>query len=248
MCSILLGWWQGGIIVDILFLVDRLENLITSSRRMPMNRVLVREQEVLQLIDQMRAVVPEEVKQARRIYQERGRMLAQAQAEASRIIAAAREEADRLVNDEKMVQLAMERATDIEREAEEHARHLRDGADAYAAETLRGLEEQLTNLQTQIDQTLLSIHKGLETLVVRSQEGEEEEVEETPVQREMEEAAVEEEQDQSITRMPPRRTAHEAFPAQSVDLPQRLSAPLPQMPSDESLRINEHGTIPQRKR
>ena len=221
--------------MDILYLVDRLENLITSSQRMPIgNRVLVREQEVLQLIDQMRSAVPEEIKQARRLNQERERLLAQAQAEASRIIAAAREEADRLINDEEMMQQANERAAEIEREAEERALHLRDGADAYAAETLRGLEEQLTSLEVQIGHTILSIRKGLETLTERAEEGEEEQAAETLVQQEFEEAvAEEEEREEGVARRFPRRSVHDTFPSPSIGLTRRL----PTTSADEGARV-----------
>jgi hypothetical protein len=238
--------------VDILTLVNHLENLITSSQRMPMtNRVLVREQEVLQLIDQIRAAVPEEIKQARRLNQERDRVLAQAQAEASRIRAAAREEAERLINDEEMVQLATERAEEIEREAEERARQLRDGADIYAAETLRGLEEQLNSLQMQLDQTILSIHKGLETLGQRAAAGEEEELEETPARRAQEEAGAEEEEarlgpGESLTAS--QHTAPQLFPSQSAGLPRRLTTPFAPPVPDESARVNERGPTPQRRR
>ncbi|GEM_PF-783832 len=244
MHAVFLGWWQGESIVDILTLVNHLENLITSSQRMPMtNRVLVREQEVLQLIDQIRAAVPEEIKQARRLNQERDRVLAQAQAEASRIRAAAREEAERLINDEEMVQLAAERAEQIEREAEERARQLRDGADIYAAETLRGLEEQLNSLQMQLDQTILSIHKGLETLGQRAAAGEEEEVEETPARREREEAGAAEEQEQVAAQMTPQTRS-----SQSAGLPRRPTPPLAPSVPDESARVNERGPTPQRRR
>src|SRR5579859_1480531 len=236
--------------VDILSLVDRLENLITSSQRMPMtNRVLVREQDVLQLIDQMRTAVPEEIKQARRLNQERERVLAQAQAEASRIIASAREEAERLINDEERVQLATERAAEIEREAEERSHQLRDGADSYAAETLRGLEEQLGSLQTQLDQTILSIHKGLETLVARAEEGEEEEPEETLMQREEDEAMAQaEQQEEGVARRTPKRALHDTFPPPSAGAPGRLPLSPQQLLPDESARVSERGTFPQRKR
>lgn len=234
--------------MEILSLVDRLENLITSSQPMPMTRrVLVREQEVLQIIDQMRAAVPEEIKQARRLNQERERLLAQAQAEASRIIAAAREEADRLVNDEKMVHLASLRAAEIEREAEERAGQLRDGADAYAAETLRGLEEQLNSLQVQLEQTILSIHMGLETLAVRAEEGEAEEPEETLAQREEEGEAEAAQRAEDEGRRAPRRAMYDE-PSASAAFPRRPSASLEQPASEEASRVSERRTFPQRKR
>ena len=232
--------------MDILYLVDRLESLITSSRRMPMNRVLVREQEVLQLIDQMRAAVPEEVKQARRLNQERERVLAQAQAEASRIIAAAREEAERLINDEEMLQLASERAAEIEHEAEERARQLRTGADMYAAETLHGLEDQLLTLQVQIDQTILSIRKGLDTLSEHAVGGEEE-PEGLLAQREIGPALSEgEEEETGVASVFPKRVVPDTVPPPAVGFPRRLSRSRSLSPAEEEVHTKERRSTSQR--
>ena len=77
--------------IDILYLVDRLENLITGSRRMPfVNQIMIREADILSIVDQMRTSIPDEIKQARRIIQEKERIIAQAQADASTLLARAR--------------------------------------------------------------------------------------------------------------------------------------------------------------
>ena len=69
--------------MDILYLVDRLDNLIASSHRMPLvNQILIKEGDILNIVDQMRTSIPDEIKQARRIIQEKERILAQAQADA----------------------------------------------------------------------------------------------------------------------------------------------------------------------
>ena len=63
--------------MDILYLVDRLENLIAGSRRMPLvNQIIVKESEILSIIEQMRTTIPDEVKQSRRVIQEKERILA----------------------------------------------------------------------------------------------------------------------------------------------------------------------------
>ena len=80
--------------MDILHLVDRLEQLINESARWPLTtKRMVEEEQALNLIDQMRVAVPEEIKKAKRIQQEKDRLLAQAQEEAERIKDLAREEA-----------------------------------------------------------------------------------------------------------------------------------------------------------
>ncbi|MBX5449763.1 hypothetical protein [Thermogemmatispora sp.] len=162
--------------MDILYLVDRLENLIASSRRMPfVNQIMVREAEILAILDQMRAAIPEEVKQARRLLQEKERILAQAQAEAASILAKAREESERVMDREGLLRQAEERSQELVRLAEEQAQQLKSEANAYVAETLRSLHEHLTAIETEISRTILSIEKGLESLGAspyREEEGE----------------------------------------------------------------------------
>ena len=164
--------------MDILYLVDRLENLITSSKKMPLSSsLLVKESEILKIIELMRTAIPEEIKQARRIIQEKERILAQAQADASMLLARAREETERVMNREGLLRAAEARSQELLREATEQAKEIvhqgqeraeqrRLGADAYAAETLRNLREHLLTIETEVSRHVLSIEKGLESLGV----------------------------------------------------------------------------------
>ena len=154
--------------IDILYLVDRLENLIASSRRMPLvNQIMVKEADILSIIDQMRTSIPDEIKQARRILQDKERILAQAQAEASKLKARAQEEAEEAVNREGLLRLADEKAEQIKVEA-----------DVYVAETLRALRDHLSSIEMDIDRSILSIEKGLASLELPEDGGEEEVYEE----------------------------------------------------------------------
>lgn len=162
--------------MDILYLLDRLENLVANSRRMPLvNQIIVKEADLLDIIDMMRTTIPEEVKQARRINQEKERILAQAQADAKSIQIRAQEEAERIIQREGLLRAADERSQEIlrraqeqsqtlVRHAEEHTLQLQNEADAYAAETLRNLREHLTSVSTEVERTILSIERGLESL------------------------------------------------------------------------------------
>jgi len=65
--------------MDIQFLVERLEALVVNARKLPMtSQVILEQAAVLDLIDQMRVAIPEEVKQARRIVQESDRVVQKA--------------------------------------------------------------------------------------------------------------------------------------------------------------------------
>jgi cell division septum initiation protein DivIVA len=143
--------------MDILHLVDRLEALINDSRRIPMtaNRV-VDEDRILELIDQMRIAVPDEVKKAKRVQQEKDRIIAQAHEEAARILELAREEAMTLVQKDSVAQAAQARADAIIERAHREAEQIKDDADEYILGVLQELKDQLgrtaTTVQNGIDQ------------------------------------------------------------------------------------------------
>ena len=154
--------------IDILYLVGRLENLITNSRRVPLvNQIMVKEADILNIIDQMRTSIPDELNQARAIIHDKERILAQAQAEANKLVARAQEKAEEAVHREGLLRLADEKAEQIKVEA-----------DAYVAETLRALRDHLTSIEMDIDRSILSIEKGLASLELPDAEGEEDVYEE----------------------------------------------------------------------
>ena len=176
--------------MDILYLVDRLENLIASSHRIPLtNQIRIKEVDILNIVDQMRTSIPDEIKQARRVIQEKERILAQAQADASTLLARAREETERAMNREgllraaearsqEMVQQAEEHSQAVVRRAEEQNERLKTDADTYVAETLRNLKDHLASIEMDISRSILSIEKGLETLEIPEGEEGSENVEE----------------------------------------------------------------------
>lgn len=162
--------------MDILYLIDRLDNLIAGSRRMPLlNQIILKEGDILSIIDQMRVSIPDEVKQARRVMQEKDRILAQAQSEASNILTQARLESERALTHDglldaaeersrEIIQQAKERSLAMLRHAEEEAERLKIEADSYVSESLCALREHLLSIETDVGRTIMSIERGLETM------------------------------------------------------------------------------------
>jgi len=137
--------------MDILHLVDRLEEVFNAGLPIPLMRKLaVDEDRVLELIDQMRVSIPEEVKKAQQILNQRDRILAQAQEEAARTVQLAKEKSDQLVDHEALVESAKARANEIIQAAKTDAEGIRADADDYALEVLTRLEEELAKSLTQV--------------------------------------------------------------------------------------------------
>ena len=84
--------------MDILHLVDRLEELFNESRPIPLtHNVIVDEDRMLEIIDQMRISIPDEVKKSEQIIAQRDRVLAQAQEEANRTVKLAKDKGDDII-------------------------------------------------------------------------------------------------------------------------------------------------------
>ncbi len=138
--------------MDILHLVDRLEELFNNSKPIPLSRnVVVDENSFMDIIDQMRISIPEEIKKAQQIISQKDRILAQAQEEANRTVSIAREKSERMVEKSDIYLSAQTKAEDITRQAQLDAEQAQHDADRYVAETLSGLERELKRVLTQVE-------------------------------------------------------------------------------------------------
>jgi hypothetical protein len=137
--------------MDILHLVDKIEDLFNDSRALPFTRnIVIDEDKLLDIIDQMRVTVPEEIKKAQQIVTQKDRIIAQAQEEANRIITLAKEKAEQIVEREAIVKSAQNRSSQIVTQARDDAAATRRDADNYVIDSLQSMEEEVTRLLTQI--------------------------------------------------------------------------------------------------
>jgi hypothetical protein len=141
--------------IDIIFLVERLESLVANGKPLPLTKnVIIDREGALNLIDELRVAVPEEVRAAKRINSEGERIIEKAQEEAERIIARAQEQAAFLIEERGLTQAADEQSRRMIEEAQLDADDVRRGADDYAVAVLGGLRSDVEN-------TLRSIEKGI---------------------------------------------------------------------------------------
>jgi F0F1-type ATP synthase membrane subunit b/b' len=144
--------------MDILHLVDRLEEIFNESRPVFFTHsVFVDEDKILDLIDQMRVSIPDEIKKSQQLLAQRDRILAQAQEEANRTLSLARDKADQLVQKDPIAQSAQTRAEQIIAQARTEADATKRDADAYVVETL-------THLEMEIERSLSQVQNGIKVL------------------------------------------------------------------------------------
>ncbi len=146
--------------MDILQLIDRLEELFNDAKAVPFtHNVIVDEDRMLELIDQMRISIPEEVKKAQQVVAQRDRVMAQAQEEANRTLDIARQKADQLTQKDMIVQEAQRRAEQILAQARSDAEATRIEADNYVMDNLMQLQDQLARLTNQVNNGIRTVQE-----------------------------------------------------------------------------------------
>ncbi len=152
--------------MDVLVLIDKLDDLVHNAKPVPLtDQVRVDREEIFDLLDQMRATIPEEIKQARWIVKERQEMLAESKREAERTIKEARDEQANLISQEDVTKQAERQSEDIVEEARAREREIRLGAEDYA-------DEILNTLEVNLEKFLAAIQRGRERLQGKGQEEE----------------------------------------------------------------------------
>lgn len=144
--------------MDILELIDRLEDLFNESHSIPFTHsVIVDEDRMLDIIDQMRVSIPDEIKKSQQILNQKERFLAQAQDEASRITSIARERSAKAITQEEVVVEARKAAEEIIAQAEIESQKIMRETDDYIISELEKFQNKLAALMQQVNNGITTV-------------------------------------------------------------------------------------------
>ena len=140
-------------------LVEDLESIILNAKQMPFtNKKVVSEEEVLQIIDELKETLPEELVQSKQIIAEREKILADAKQHAYNMIIQAKDYIAKLTEEHELVRQAQERAQQILAQANASSEELKGSSITYAGDVLKYVE-------TTLEKTLFSIQQNRESLL-----------------------------------------------------------------------------------
>ena len=131
--------------MELLELLDQIEEIIENGTNVPFTggKCIVNRDEVLEILQEIRLRLPEDMKQAKRIVEEKSRILAEAQQEAENVINNAESRIAALVDEHEITKKAYEQAEVIISNAKKNAREIRLGTREYADSILGKVEEIL---------------------------------------------------------------------------------------------------------
>jgi vacuolar-type H+-ATPase subunit H len=120
-------------------------------------QVMVNEDEMMELIDQVRFNLPDEIKQANWTVSEQQRIMTEAHAEAARTMSRANERAEEVASEHEVLRRAERHASQVVKDAQARSDQIIRDAEGYALEQLRQLEAHLAR-------TLTTVRRGIEAL------------------------------------------------------------------------------------
>jgi vacuolar-type H+-ATPase subunit H len=130
--------------MDVLELLDEIEDILENSSAVPLTgKKVVDKDEMLEIIQEIRIKLPDEMKQASWIKEERQRILAEAQKEADTILKEAKLHLEQLIDKDEVTKKAEEMAQDIISKAQNNAKEIRIGSVEYADSILLETQENL---------------------------------------------------------------------------------------------------------
>lgn len=136
-------------------IIGTLYDMVQDARSMPLaaDKCILERDRVLDLLDEIIAQLPAEVKQSRAIVESRNELISQARREAENIVRQAQERADDLVAKEAIYQKAMAASEELVNQTQERINQLKKAANDYMDEALRRTEETITQALQEVQDT-----------------------------------------------------------------------------------------------
>lgn len=139
--------------MDILNLLERIEDIIEEASKFPLsNKVMIDKDEILEVINEIRLKLPDEINRASWVAKERQRILNEAQSEADELIEKVQDQQRYLIEDNEITKQAQKYANQIIQEAERKANEMKFGAYNYSDEILSKLQEKIGEINSIIEQ------------------------------------------------------------------------------------------------
>lgn len=136
-------------------IIGALYDMVQDARSMPLaaDKCILERDRVLDMLDEIIAQLPGELKQSRTIVESRNELISQARREAENILSEAREKAKQMVTREAIYAEAKKRSEELVAQTQTRINQLRKAANEYMDESLRQTEEVVSKALAEVRDT-----------------------------------------------------------------------------------------------
>ena len=144
-------------------LLEELDEMVDRSWSLPLSggRTVMDAERIREILDDIRANLPQELRQARAIVADRAQIIGDAKREAETIVRVAEERSKALVNRDEIVKQAQARANDLIAQEQTRAREMRKAPNDYVEDLMRRTDEALTANLAELRKTRQNIKASL---------------------------------------------------------------------------------------
>lgn len=141
-------------------LISALYDTVQNARSMPLaaDKCIVERDAVLDMLDEISAQLPGELKQSRTIVESRNELINQARHESESIIRQAQEKAKQLVTQEAVYAETKRQCEEMVRQTQARVKELRRVSNEYMDEALRRTEEAIAQSLNEVRDTRVKFH------------------------------------------------------------------------------------------
>jgi len=137
--------------MEIMEIIDMMEETIDKAPTVPLSgKILVDKEDILDYIQEMRLVFPDEVKEAKWVKEERERILSEAQSRSDEMIKNAEEKVVQMIDEHEVTKQAVDQANAMVNDAQQKAMEIKTDCDQYADDILNDLEKRLDMLSKKV--------------------------------------------------------------------------------------------------
>ena len=136
-------------------IIGALYDMVQDARSMPLaaDKCILERDKVLDMLDEIIAQLPGELKQSRTIVESRNELISQARREAEGILREAQEKAKQMVTREAIYAEAKKRSEDLVGQTQNRINQLRKAGNDYMDESLRQTEEAISKALAEVRDT-----------------------------------------------------------------------------------------------
>lgn len=147
--------------MDIMEIVDMMEEAVEKASSVPLTgKVMIDKDEMLDYLQEIRLIYPEELKEAKWVKEERQRILSEAEARADAIQKSAEETQMQLIDEHEVTKCAYEQANELVKNATERAIEIKTDCDQYVDDILNDAEKRLDMLLRKVREDRMSFNNN----------------------------------------------------------------------------------------
>lgn len=147
--------------MEIMEIIDMMEEMVDKAPVVPLSgKILIDKEDLLDYIQEMRLVFPDELKEAKWVKNERQRILSEAETKSEEMLKNAEDKMVQMVDENEITRRAYEQVSVMENETRNSIAQMKGDFDQYVNDMLNGLEGQLDALIKKVQEDRINFNNN----------------------------------------------------------------------------------------